>query len=133
MYPSFQGYIRYVSLLFPLIHPRKVVHLQYRTAIYRDRITSKRKHMSDCKSKWSTEMSYQYYTYVYSHEEYVCVCIYKRNTLLAPHSLVKPDRYIASVFHYDVIGWQICVYGLVNYRSTSCTFPPSFGGLYIIG
>ena len=26
MYPSFQGYMRYVSLLFPLIRPRKVVH-----------------------------------------------------------------------------------------------------------
>ena len=26
MYPSFQGYISYVSLLLPLIHPCKVIH-----------------------------------------------------------------------------------------------------------
>ena len=29
MYPYFQGYIRFVSLLFPLIHPRKVIHMMY--------------------------------------------------------------------------------------------------------
>ena len=26
MYPCFQGYMRFVSLLFPLIRPRKVIH-----------------------------------------------------------------------------------------------------------
>ena len=26
MYPCFQGYTRFVSLLFPLIRPRKVIH-----------------------------------------------------------------------------------------------------------
>ena len=27
MYPCFQGYIRFVSLLFPLTRPRKVIHI----------------------------------------------------------------------------------------------------------
>ena len=27
MYPYFQGYMRFVSLLFPLIRPRKVIHI----------------------------------------------------------------------------------------------------------
>ena len=27
MYPSFQGYIRFVTLLFPLNHPHKVIHM----------------------------------------------------------------------------------------------------------
>ena len=29
LFPSFQGYIRYLSLLFPLIHPRKVIHTSF--------------------------------------------------------------------------------------------------------
>ena len=30
MYPCFQGYMRFVSLLFPLIRPRKVIHSHLR-------------------------------------------------------------------------------------------------------
>ena len=34
MYPCFQGYMRFVSLLFPLIRPRKVIHIRQIHPLY---------------------------------------------------------------------------------------------------
>ena len=34
MYPYLQGYMRFVSLLFPLIRPRKVIHLYMYDFVY---------------------------------------------------------------------------------------------------
>ena len=41
LYPSFQGYIRFVSLLFPLIRPRKVVHMVVITLLITKLLPSK--------------------------------------------------------------------------------------------